>query len=265
MGKIKILVVEDESIVAKDIQNSLKKLGYLVPNTVGSGEKALEEIEENRPDLVLMDIMLRGDMTGIDSANLIKERFGIPVIFLTAYADDNTLNKAKITEPYGYIIKPFKEKELQTTIEMALFKHEKDSALRRERDLYHSIIENRESKDSIFVHSIIENRESKDSIFVWADYRLNKINFDDIFYVEALKDYVVINTSDNSYTTHTTMKEMVRILPSRDFVRIHRSFIVNLNKIFSIKYPDLVIEGKMKVLPIGGLYRKELYSRLNLI
>ncbi|MFN2396565.1 MAG: response regulator [Bacteroidales bacterium] len=250
MAKVKILVVEDESIVAKDIQNSLKKLGYQVPTTVSSAEKAIEEVEENRPDLILMDIMLKGQMSGIEAANVIKERFGVPLIFLTAYADDNTLSKAKITEPYGYIIKPFKEKELQTTIEMALYKHEKDDVIKKERDLY---------------HSIIENKESKDSIFVRADYRLNKINFDDIFYVEALKDYVVINTSDNSYTTHTTMKEMVRILPQKDFVRIHRSFIVNLNKIFSIKYPDLVIEGKMKVLPIGGLYRKELYSRLNLI
>lgn len=250
MAKVKILVVEDESIVAKDIQNSLKKMGYQVPTTVSSAEKAIEEIEENRPDLILMDIMLKGQMSGIEAANLIKERFGVPLIFLTAYADDNTLSKAKITEPYGYIIKPFKEKELQTTIEMALYKHEKDEVIKKERELY---------------HSIIENKESKDSIFVRADYRLNKINFDDIFYVEALKDYVVINTSDNSYTTHTTMKEMVRILPQKDFVRIHRSFIVNLSKIFSIKYPDLVIEGKMKVLPIGGLYRKELYGRLNLI
>lgn len=250
MAKSKILIVEDESIVAKDIQNSLKKLGYLVPTIVSSGEKAIEEIEENRPELVLMDIMLKGQMTGIESANVIRDRFQIPVIFLTAYADDNTISQAKIAEPYGYIIKPFKEKELQTTIEMALYKHDKDMNLRKERDLY---------------HSIIENKENKDSIFVRADYRLNKINYSDIYYVEALKDYVVINTSDNSFTTHTTMKEMVRILPSKDFVRVHRSFIVRLDKIFSIKYPDLVIEGKMKVIPIGGLYRKELYGRLNLI
>lgn len=250
MAKSKILIVEDESIVAKDIQNSLKKLGYLVPTIVSSGEKAIEEIEENRPELILMDIMLKGQMTGIESANVIRDRFQIPVIFLTAYADDNTISQAKIAEPYGYIIKPFKEKELQTTIEMALYKHDKDMNLRKERDLY---------------HSIIENKENKDSIFVRADYRLNKINYSDIYYVEALKDYVVINTSDNSFTTHTTMKEMVRILPSKDFVRVHRSFIVRLDKIFSIKYPDLVIEGKMKVIPIGGLYRKELYGRLNLI
>lgn len=250
MAKVKILVVEDESLVSRDIQSSIKKLGYVVTSGVNSGEKAIASIEEERPDIVLMDIMLKGKMNGIEAANIIKERFDIPVVFLTAYADDSTVNKAKVSEPYGYIMKPFKEKELQTTIEVALYKHEKDMQVKKERDLY---------------HSIIENKESKDSIFVRADYRLNKINFNDIFFVEALKDYVVINTSDNSYTTHTTMKEMVRILPSKDFVRIHRSFIVNLNKIFSIKYPDLVIEGKMKVLPIGGLYRKELYGRLNLI
>lgn len=250
MAKLKILVVEDESIVAKDIQNSLKKLGYTVPAIVASGEKAIEEVEQSRPDLVLMDIMLKGDINGVEAANAIRENYDIPVIFLTAYADDNTLSKAKIAEPYGYIIKPFKEKELQTTIEMAMYKHEKDSLVKRERDLY---------------HSIVENKESKDSIFVRADYRLNKIKFEDVFFVEALKDYVVINTSDNIYTTHTTMKEMIRILPAKDFVRVHRSFIVRLDKIFSIKYPDLVIEGKMKVIPIGGLYRKELFSRLNLI
>ncbi|NVO01484.1 MAG: response regulator [Bacteroidetes bacterium] len=250
MAKLKILIVEDESIVAKDIQNSLKKLGYIVPTIVSSGEKAIEEVEQTRPDLILMDIMLKGEMTGIEAANVIRERFDVPVIFLTAYADDNTLNKAKISEPYGYIIKPFKEKELQTTIEMAIYKHEKDLLVKRERDLY---------------HSIVENKEHKDSVFVRADYRLNKIKFDDIYFVEALKDYVVINTSDNIFTTHTTMKEMMRILPAKDFVRVHRSYIVRLDKIFSIKYPDLVIEGKMKVIPIGGLYRKELFGRLNLI
>ncbi len=250
MDKGKILVVEDESIVAKDITKSLKKMGYTVTATVNSGPKAIDEIENLKPDLVLMDIMLKGKVTGIEVAEEIKNRFRIPVIFLTAYADDKTLSKAKITEPYGYIIKPFKEKELNTTIETTLYKHQKDEEVRKERDMY---------------SSVIENKETKDSIFVRADYRLNKIDFDDIFYVEALKDYVVINTSDNSYTTHSTMKEMVRILPKKDFVRIHRSFIVNINKIYSIKYPDLVLEEKMKVLPIGGLYRKELYSRLNLV
>jgi two-component system, LytTR family, response regulator LytT len=250
MSKIKILIVEDESIVAKDIQNSLKKLGYNVPAIVASGEKALLEIEENNYDLVLMDIMLKGEMSGIEAANLIREKIQIPVVFLTANADEKTVGKAKVAEPYGYIIKPFREKELQTTIEMAIYKHEKDAEVRKERDFYYSIVENRDSKDSIYVRS---------------EYRLNRIRFTDIYYVEALKDYVIIHTADNSYTTHTTMKDILAVLPPRDFVRIHRSFIVRLDKIYSIKYPDLVIEEKKKVLPIGGLYKKELYSKLNFI
>lgn len=250
MAKAKILIVEDESIVAKDIQNSLKKLGYNVPTIVASGEKAIQEVEIMKPDLVLMDIILKGDMNGIEAATIINEKFNTPVIFLTANADDTTVNKAKLSEPYGYIIKPFREKELQTTIEMALYKHEKVAELKKERDYYYSIVENKEVKDSIFVRS---------------DYRLNKIRFEEIYYIEALKDYVIINTADNNYTTHTTMKDILAILPPKDFVRIHRSFIVRLDKIFSIKYPDLVIEDKKKVLPIGGLYKKELYARLNFI
>jgi two-component system, LytTR family, response regulator LytT len=250
MGKVKVVVVEDESIVAKDIQNSLKNMGYGVPAVVSSGEKAIEAVHKFRPDLVLMDIMLKGEMSGIEAAKIIKDRFDIPVIFLTAYADEDTLDKAKPSVPYGYVIKPFKEKELETTIEMAINKHIQDTEIRKERDLY---------------QAIVLRKDEPDSIFVRADYRLNKIKFTDIYFVEALKDYVVINTSDNIYTTHTTMKEMIRILPDKDFVRVHRSFIVRLDKIFSIKYPDLVIEGKMKVIPIGGLYRKELFGRLNLV
>lgn len=250
MNKTKVIIVEDESIVAKDIQNILKNLGYIVPAVVSSGDKALDEVEKHQPDLVLMDIMLKGEMSGIQAAEIIRERFDIPVVFLTAYADESTIEKAKSAIPYGYIIKPFKEKELETTIEMAINKHLSDMEMKKERDL---------------LHSIVLDKESKDSIFVRADYRLNKVKFNDIYFVEALKDYVVINTSDNIYTTHTTMKEMMRILPEKEFVRVHRSYIVRLDKIFSIKYPDLVIEGKMKVIPIGGLYRKELFSRLNLI
>jgi DNA-binding LytR/AlgR family response regulator len=204
----------------------------------------------HKPDLILMDIMIKGDMSGIEVAKQIKEKYNIPVVFLTAYADEKTINKAKDAVPYGYIIKPFKEKELETTIEMAINKFKENKELKKERDLY---------------HSIITEKSSQDSIFVRADYRLNKIKYSDIYYIEALKDYVVINTLDNIYTTHTTMKEMIRILPEEQFVRVHRSYIVRLDKIFSIKYPDLVIEGKMKVVPIGGLYRKDLYSRLNLI
>ena len=112
---INILVVEDESIVRKDIERSLTKLGYNVVAQADTGEKAIELARENRPDIALMDIMLKGEMSGIEAADSIKKIIDIPVIFLTAYADEATLAKAKITEPHGYILKPFKEIDLHTT------------------------------------------------------------------------------------------------------------------------------------------------------
>ncbi len=126
----KILVTEDEGIVAADIEDRLRSLGYQVTATCSSGAEALQRIEETRPDLVLMDIMIQGDMDGIETARHVREDFGIPVIFLTAYSDDATFERAKITEPFGYLLKPFEERELRTNIEMALYKH----AMEKERD-----------------------------------------------------------------------------------------------------------------------------------
>lgn len=134
MDKIKILIVEDEGIVAKDIQAMLKSLGYGVSGVASSGEECLKKTEETRPDLVLMDIMLKGKIDGVEAAKRIKNRFDIPVIYQTAYADENTLLRAKITEPYGYILKPFSERELKTTFEMAFYKYRMEKKLKeRER------------------------------------------------------------------------------------------------------------------------------------
>jgi len=250
MTKINILVVEDESIVAKDIQNSLRKLGYDVPATVSSGEEAVIAAEQHKPDLVLMDIMLKGEISGIEATEEIRKRFDIPVIYLTAYADESTLAKAKITEPYGYIIKPFKEIDLHTSIEMALYKHGKEAQVRKERDLYSSIVFDKSANDCIFVKS---------------NSRLVKVNTPDILYVEALKDYVIIHCVGSKYTVHSTMKDMQKNLMDKDFIRVHRSYIVRIDKITAIDYPNLVIEGDKKLIPIGGSYRDELNSRLKFV
>ncbi|MBU7029717.1 MAG: PAS domain S-box protein [Theionarchaea archaeon] len=121
---VKTLIVEDEGIVAKDMKNRLERLGYAVVAMVSSGEEALKKVEEMCPDVVLMDIVLKGEMNGIEAAEQIRTQFNIPVVYVTAYADENTLQRAKITEPYGYILKPIGDRELHIAIEMALYKHE---------------------------------------------------------------------------------------------------------------------------------------------
>lgn len=130
MVKARILIVEDENIVAFNIQKRLEELGYTVVAVIPSGEAAIQKVAENYPDLVLMDIKLKGRVDGIEAAEQIRSQFPIPVVYLTAYTDEETLNRAKLTEPYGYILKPFEARDLGTTIEVALYKHQIEQQLR---------------------------------------------------------------------------------------------------------------------------------------
>ncbi|MCK4816219.1 response regulator, partial [bacterium] len=141
MGKIKILVVEDERITAEDIRLSLLNLGYEVTALVSSGEAALKEVEKHRPSLILMDIVLQGSMDGIVTANKILSQYNIPIVYMTAYSDESTLERVKKTEPFGYILKPFEDQELQGIIEVALYKHQLDRKLRDSEEKFRSLYE----------------------------------------------------------------------------------------------------------------------------
>lgn len=130
MSSVKILIVEDESIVAMDLKHRLENMNYTVLAVVSSGEEAVEKAAIMLPDLILMDIVLMGEMDGIQAAQIIKDNYNIPVLYLTAYSDEKTLKRAKITGPFGYIIKPFEDRELHSAIEIALYKHEMEKKLR---------------------------------------------------------------------------------------------------------------------------------------
>ncbi|WP_342303772.1 response regulator [Methanolobus sp. ZRKC5] len=128
MEDVKILVVEDEGIIGLNIKKKLKSFGYTVPAIVATGEEAIKMAEITFPDLILMDVRLKGDMDGVETAEKIRKNFDIPVIYLTAYSDDEVLEKAKKTEPYGYIVKPFKADDLRSNIEIALYRHKTEKS-----------------------------------------------------------------------------------------------------------------------------------------
>lgn len=130
MVEYQIWIVEDESIVAIDLKGRLQAMGYRVPGISNNAEDAIEEIRTHRPDLVLMDIVLKGEMDGIAAAAIIKEEMDIPVVYLTAYSEDSTVSRAKLTEPFGYILKPFMERDLRIAIEIALYKSSMEKRLR---------------------------------------------------------------------------------------------------------------------------------------
>ncbi|HPR17425.1 MAG TPA: ATP-binding protein [Candidatus Cloacimonadota bacterium] len=142
MGSQRILIVEDEMIISMDIQKLLINCGYTVCGMTRFGEEALEKTAELKPDLVLLDIMLGGKMSGLEVAEIIYKRFHLPFIFISAYADDNTLQKAIITEPYGYIVKPFDERELKVVLELAFYKFQMENKLRESQEKYRLIFEN---------------------------------------------------------------------------------------------------------------------------
>jgi diguanylate cyclase (GGDEF)-like protein/PAS domain S-box-containing protein len=141
MDKVRILIVEDEGLIARDIENMVKNAGYAVCGVVQSGTEAVRQAEALEPDLVLMDIILQGEMDGIEAAYVIRERFNLPVIYLTSHTDETTLERAKVSEPFGYTLKPVEQKELMTVMEMALYKHKMELKLREREEWLGTILQ----------------------------------------------------------------------------------------------------------------------------
>lgn len=235
MIKNHILIVEDEAIVASDIQHSLQKLGFSVIGIESSGENALKFLTNNQPDLILMDIMLQGQLTGLDTAEIVLNKYSIPIIFLTAYVDDVTLNRAKLCEPFGYIIKPFKEIELQTAIEMALYKFKKEEDLIKERNLLYSLMD--------------QSKIINDTLFIKSDNKIVKINLSEIYYIEANQSEVLIYTLKNTYNLQISFSEM-QIKINANFINISDQFLVNKYKIQRIDFPTIYLKDIFKVLLI---------------
>ena len=154
----RILIVEDENIIAKDIRRTILKLGYQVTRIVGNGRDAIQSTEEDLPDLILMDIILKGDLTGIDASEEIRKMYNIPIVYLTALTDDETMHKAKVTEPFGFLLKPFDQRELHTAIEIALYKNKMEIAFKkRTREL-----EEEKKKNDNLLHHILPSEIVKE-------------------------------------------------------------------------------------------------------
>ncbi len=185
--KVNILVVEDEVVVGMEIRQRLKSLGYNVVDVVSSEEDAIKKAEETHPHLVLMDIKLGGKMDGINAAAQIKNQHDIPVIYITAYSDDETLRRAKITEPYGYILKPFEERELHSNIEIALYKHEIEKKVKDNEEKYRDLFENANDiiqavkPDGRFLYV---NNKWKETLG-YDDTEISKLNLFDIIHPDS--------------------------------------------------------------------------------
>lgn len=236
MSKIKILVVEDEIIIADNICKTLNDLGYEALEPALNFSEAISRIENENPEIAILDIQLSGKKTGIDLAKKINSDYNFPFVFLTANADSDTVKNAKKVTPYAYLVKPFSRDELFTSIEIAIHNFNK-----------------KQSEDKKAV---------KNSIFIKQKSSYSKISFDEVLFIKSDHIYVEIHcTAGKKLIARTSLNEIKEKL-NNDFIRIQRGYIVNSNYITKIDQNTIQISDY--TIPIGKKYRENVLKAINL-
>lgn len=243
---IKILIVEDNVIIADDMQSMLEEIGYEIVDNVIVYEQAEEVLKNNHVDLVLIDIILASDKTGIDLGKHIREKYNIPFIFVTSNSDRATVENAKTVKPNGYLVKPFEQQDLYTSIEIALsgFNYDEKPGVREFSD------------DKPLSSSVL-----KDSIFVKKQHLYYRIQFEDIRFIKADNVYLEVNTVDKKFLVRSPLKDYLEKLPANKFYRAHKSYIVNVDHIDAINSKDIMINNTL--IPISKEFKEFIISSMN--
>lgn len=243
---IKILIVEDNVIIADDMQSMLEEIGYEIVDNVIVYEQAEEVLKNKQVDLVLIDIILASDRTGIDLGKHIRENYNIPFIFVTSNSDRATVENAKTVKPNGYLVKPFEQQDLYTSIEIALSGFN-----------YAEKGENKEDMDE----RLLSNSILKDSIFVKKQHLYYRIQFGDIQFIKADNVYLEVNTADKKFLVRSPLKDYLEKLPQNKFYRAHKSYIVNVDHIDAINSKDIMINNNL--IPISKEFKEFIISAMN--
>ncbi len=241
MDRYKVLIVEDDPNIADTLKDMLEALGHYVLDVFDNGRAVLEYLKDNSPELVLLDIQLKGNMDGLEVAGHIRQLGDMPFIFTTAFADEATLKKATSHAPYGYIVKPYGMKDILAAIEIAMNNHKLIGELKNV--------------------SPEPAMATNDHLFLKVETRLVKVKEEDILYVEAKGDYVLFKTVEKGHIVHSTMKKVEEKLNPARFLKVHRSFIINLEHVVDIEDSSLLIN--QKVIPISRSNKEALLSRIN--
>ncbi len=248
---IKILIVEDNVIIADDMQSMLEEIGYEIVDNVIVYEQAVEVLKSQQVDLVLIDIILASDKTGIDLGKHIRENYDIPFIFVTSNSDRATVENAKTVKPNGYLVKPFEQQDLYTSIEIALsnFIYGKQPGTKAN------------DTDDVNEDVPMSNSILKDSIFVKKQHLYYRIQFGDIQFIKADNVYLEVNTVDKKFLVRSPLKDYLEKLPQNKFYRAHKSYIVNVDHIDAINSKDIMINNTL--IPISKDFKEFIISAMN--
>jgi len=245
-SKTKILIVDDEMIVAADISTQFTNLGYEVIGIYTSAEDALKTIDTHRPDIILMDIHVKGTIDGISAALVIFENHKIPVVFLSSSPDEATFKRAIATKPYAFISKPYTTSDLKRGIELTVERMAAEQVHNTEEAEHHLAI----MDDRLFIHH---------------KHQLVKVTYNDILYIEASRNYCTIQTPSVKYLLSIPLGTIESILPKDQFVRVHRSFIANLPLVDAISEQVEELTIKDFNIPVSRRMRDHVIKRIKMI
>ncbi len=239
--KTRILIVEDDMIIAANLSLQLSQLGYEITGIESRGEEAVVHAQLNPPDLILMDVNLKGSLDGVETVRQIHQNRSIPVIYLTANNDEATFNRAKSTRPKAFISKPFNKLNLQRNVAL--------------------VVEQLESQnDSITSRDVAV---LNDRVFIRHQGKMIKLMLDQILYIEADRNYCKLATTIGEYLVVCTLKTIEQELDPTQFIRVHRSFMVNLSKLDVVA--DSHLEISRKTIPVSKSYKEQLMARLHML
>lgn len=232
MKEERILIVEDDPSIAENIQEILELLGYVNTDIANSANQCIKVIKKYRPDLIFMDIKLKGDKDGIELGEIVKQMVDAPLVFVTSYSDPTIIERAKRISPAGFIVKPFNTNDIHAIVEIVLY--------------------NKRTKPAPEVAAVKTGIESPflvtDAVFIKADNAFERVPYQEVYYVEANGNMVTIFTKNRDYHIRKSMKEIEEILPSHLFLRVQKSFIVQLGQIESFNTKDINLKSGSPVV-----------------
>lgn len=238
-----MLIVEDEIVIARDIARQLERLGCETCGILMDGESVLPFLKNTIPDIILMDINLKGGMDGIAAVHEVKKKYAIPIVYMTANTDDRSFERAKATKPFAFIEKPFKVKSLLRTFELLI-----------EQIIGEVSGEATEEEDSFML---------RNSIFIKDKDKMVKILIEDILYIEAERAYSRIFTKGKEYLLATSLKTLEEKIAADYLMRVHRSFIINFHHIEGIQ--DNYVQIQHKAIPVSRSYWEDFIRKVNII
>lgn len=257
MTPLKILLVEDQEIIAFDLETLLTEWGYEVVGCAVSGAEALRMFETFQPDLALVDVQLEGDLDGIETVKKFNTIRLIPIVYLTGQADFETVERAKSSSPVAYLLKPFDDRSLQISLDLAFNIFSKYTPLisKTEAILPASANTVKLSADTIL--------QDGDAIFIKQNYRFAKLKKDEICLIEAEGNYCFIHTKQHRHLVRMPLTTIIERLQIPDLIRIHRSFVINIKNVEEFSESEIIVNGK--TIPITATYRDVFLNRFNII